>query len=89
MTLQKRNACYKGWSEGVDEAIQNYKNSPSEESWIIVEVIAAVLAELDRTHRRKTTQKIQSFVWEHAFLRGETCYERYFKSGYFKEEYAR
>ena len=87
MTLTERNTCYEKWSYSADLAMQIYEEERSEGAWITVVCISAALAALDRTHHRKLTQKIQEFVWEHAFLRNEVTYERYFKSGYFKEKY--
>lgn len=88
-TVTERNELHRKWSMGLKDAMNNYLETKSDRDWLEIDVIAACLWELDRGHKKKTTQIAQEFVWEHGYLRGETTYERYYNSGYFKEIYLR
>ena len=83
-----KEECFLGWARQGLHAMAYLKNNPDDEkAWVYVRVSAACCAELDRKHKREETQILQEYVWERGFLTGETSYERYEQSGYFKEEY--
>lgn len=83
-----KEECFQGWAKAGLYAIELLKKHPNNERLItLIETSAACCAELDRKHKREETQILQSYVWEQGYLSGETPYERYEQSGYFKEEY--
>ena len=85
-----KEECFQGWAAAGLHALAYLLEHPkNEKAWIYVQTSAACCAELDRKHKREETQTLQSYVWERCFLSGETSYERYEQSGYFKEEYRR
>lgn len=83
-----REECFQGWANaGLHALAYLLKHPKNEKAWIYVQTSAACCAELDRKHKREETQILQSYVWERCFLSGETSYERYEQSGYFKKQY--
>lgn len=79
---------YNYWLMEAIKYIKAYKaNRADNDLWILVQGCGACMCEFDRKHTLDSTQKVQSFIWEEAFLRGETPYERYLESGYFLEKY--
>ena len=75
------------WIKEAFHYIKEYKANKNDDLWILVKGCGACVCEFDRKHSKKSTREIQSFIWEEAYLRGETSFEEYYKSGYFKEEY--
>lgn len=83
-----REECFQGWAGmGLHALAYLLKHPNNENALIHVQTAAACCAELDRKHRREETQILQEYVWERGYLSGETSYERYEQSGYFKEQY--
>lgn len=79
---------YNYWLLEALKYIKAYKANRADDTlWGALNCCGACMCEFDRKHALDTTQKIQSFIWEEAFLRGETSYERYYESGYFLEKY--
>ena len=67
------------------DALRKHPNDDRAKTDVIV--AAACCVEFDRKHTQEATQILQSYVWEQSYLSGECPYERYEKSGYFKEKY--
>lgn len=87
-TTEQKKRIYNNWAQHGLEAMKILKKNPNDEkAKVEVDVSAAALAELDRSHKKKETQILQDYVWEQGYLSGECPYERYEKSGYFKEKY--
>ena len=87
-TNPTREECFQGWARAGLAALDYLRTYPNNhKALIMVETAAACCAEVDRKHKREETQALQSYVWERGYLSGETSYERYEQSGYFKEEY--
>lgn len=85
----KNDVRFIGWARYGLESIPEYLKNPTDKLWIIISMCAACCAELDRKHKEKETQILQGFCWEHGYLKGETTYEEYCKSGYFLEKYSK
>lgn len=69
-------------------ALEILKKCPNDnKARIGVNTAAACCVEYDRKHEQEATQILQSYVWEQGYLSGECSYERYERSGYFKEKY--
>lgn len=76
------------WAKAGLAALDILKKHPKDnKAQVEIVVAAACCAEYDRTHTQKATQILQSYVWEQGYLSGECSYERYERSGYFKEKY--
>jgi hypothetical protein len=84
-----REECYNGWANQGLAWLKLWEEEGvhTEKAWIIIQTCGACCAELDRKHKEKPTEILQSFIWEQSYLKKETSYERYEKSGYFKEKY--
>lgn len=79
---------FNGWASLGLAALERLKECPNDnKARIEVDTAAACCAEYDRKHEQEATQTLQSYVWEQGYLSGECSYERYERSGYFKEKY--
>lgn len=78
------------WASEAIKLMKEYKvDRKNKTLWGALNCAGACMCEYDRKHAEPITEIIQSFLWEEGFLRGETSFERYLNSGYFKEKYAK
>ena len=78
---------YNYWANEAKAYLEAYLKDKSDTNWKLVCGTGDCMCIYDPKHRQKATNKIQSFLWEEGYLRGEDTLEEYMNSGYFKDKY--
>lgn len=63
------------------------KGDNSPKTLFEIEIAACICAEIDKTHKKLGTRRLQKFVWTHGYIKKECSHEDYENSGYFDEDY--
>ena len=68
--------------------IQKYlQNDNVKKAIIEFEMMACICAEIDRSHKKPATCRLQKFVWTNAYILKKCTKEEFENSGYFDEKF--
>lgn len=79
------NKIFYWYIEGI-KLFNEWVKTKDETTWGAFCCCSAAIADYDRRHKNKKTQKLQELVWNISFLKGECTKEELKESGYFNKE---